>query len=181
MRISTRMRAASAVLTVIAGSLTFATVGAGTASAGSLTFATVGAGTASAADCGQVLGPARTIVAGGQSIGRAYLAWNSCSKQAYTEINLWNTNYVNGNWHSGLIDVKSSSNYNSNTGSPQPNVGSWWWDSGYIPVTGVSNTRLYHGNWNFTAGGHNCNGQTVTWNFSNGSYDSSQESLPHCD
>ncbi|NVK76556.1 hypothetical protein [Streptomyces morookaense] len=160
------MRAASAALAVVAGSLTFATAGAGSASA-------------SVTDCGQVLGPIQSIKVGSRTIGQFYLAWNSCSKQAYTEVNLWNTNYVNGNWHGGLIDVKSSSHYNSNTDSPKPNVGTWWWDSGYIPVTGVSNTRLYHGNWNFTAGGHSCSGQTPTWNFSNGSY-STDGTYSHC-
>ncbi|MFI1104495.1 hypothetical protein [Streptomyces melanogenes] len=160
--ISTRIRSASTALAVLAGSVAFAAVGAGTAQA-------------SSSSCAQVLGQSQTIMAGGRSIGSFYLAWNYCdpnNKVAYTEVNLWNTNYVNANWHNGLIDVKSSSNYSANTNAPVLNANSWWWDSGFIKVApNVSNTRLYHGNMNFTAGGHSCSGQTPTWNFSNGSPD----------
>ncbi|MFF3662569.1 hypothetical protein [Streptomyces olivochromogenes] len=162
MQISTRMRAASTALAILAASLTFAAVGTGTAQAGS---------------CASVLGPSQAITVNSQTIGSFYLAWNYCNSSnevAYTEVNLWNTNYVNGNWHGGQIDVKSSSSHSANTNAPLPNLNSWWWDSGFIKVApNVSNTRLYYGNMNFTAGGHSCSGQTPTWNFSNGSYSTS--------
>lgn len=163
MRMGTRMRAASAALAVLAGSLTFATVGAGTAHA--------------TTSCASVLGPIQSIKVGSQTIGQFYLAWNYCdsnNKVAYTEVNLWNTNYVNANWRSGQIDVRSSSDFKSAGGSPQPNAGTWWWDSPFTKVApNVYNTRLYYGRWNFTAGGHSCSGETPTWNFSNGTPDTS--------
>lgn len=157
MRIGARVRAASTALAVISTSLTFAVAGTGTAHAGSTS-------------CAAVLGGGQYIWAGGRTIGNFYLAWNYCdpnNKVAYTEVNIWNTNFVNGNWHNGLIDVKSSSDHASNTGSPQPNAGSWWWDSGFIKVApNVHNDRRYHGSMNFNAGGHQCWGDTPTWDFS---------------
>ena len=163
MRISARVRAISAAFAVIAGSLTFTAVGAGTA------------GASGCPSNGQVLGPIQTISAGGRSIGQFYLGWN-CNG-AYTEVNLWNTNYIN-NWRNGQVDVQSSSDFKVGPSAPVYNNGTYWFDAGYIPVY-VSNTRLYHGNWNFTAYGHSCSGETPTWNFSNGSYDSSN-AFSHC-
>ncbi|EMF01511.1 hypothetical protein J7W19_00635 [Streptomyces mobaraensis NBRC 13819 = DSM 40847] len=153
MRTPTRIRTVSAALAVAAASITFTTAG---------------TGSAHAAGCpanGQVLGAIQSIKVGSQTIGQFYLGWN-CSG-AYTEVNLWNTNYVN-NWRFGQVDVKSSSHYAVNSNKPVLNNGSYWFDAGYIPVTGVSNTREYKGNWNFTAYGHSCSGQTTTWNFSYG-------------
>lgn len=153
MRIHTRIRTASAALAVVAASLTFTTVGTGSANA------------ASCPPGGQVLGAIQSIKVGTQTIGQFYLGWN-CNG-AYTEVNLWNTNYVN-NWSFGQVDVKSSSNSSVNSNKPVLNNGTYWFDAGYIPVTNVTNTREYTGNWNFTANGHSCSGQTSTWNFSYG-------------
>ncbi|WP_159394450.1 hypothetical protein [Streptomyces sp. NRRL S-495] len=166
MRVGTRVRAASAAAVVVVAGLSSVMVGAGSAQA-------------SAASCpagGQVLGPIQNILVGTQTIGKFYLGWN-CNG-AYTEVNLWNTNYVN-NWSFGQVDVKSSSDYKANSNRPILNAGTYWFDAGFIPVTGVSNTRLYKGNWNFTANGHSCSGETPTWNFSNGSY-TGPSTLPHC-
>ncbi|WP_030394640.1 hypothetical protein [Kitasatospora purpeofusca] len=166
MRIGTRARAASAAAVMVVAGLSSVMVGAGSAQA-------------SAASCpagGQVLGPIQNISVGSQTIGKFYLGWDC--RGAYTEVNLWNTNYVN-NWSYGQVTVKSSSNYSANNNRPIANAGTYWFDAGFIPVTGVSNTRLYKGNWNFTAYGHSCSGETPTWNFSNGSY-STADMFSHC-
>ncbi|MFD9656715.1 hypothetical protein [Streptomyces mirabilis] len=64
MQVSTRMRAASTALAILAASLTFAAVGTGTAQAGS---------------CASVLGPSQAITVNSQTIGSFYLAWNYCN------------------------------------------------------------------------------------------------------
>lgn len=167
MRISTRMRAAAAAFAVVAGSLTF-------------TAAT--AGTANASGCpsgGQVLGSVLPITTGSQQVGQFYLGWN-CNG-AYTEVNIWNTNIVN-NWSYGQVDVVSSSNSSANNSAPVYNNGSYWFDAGYIPVY-VTNNRLYHGSFNFTANGYNCSGSTSQWNFANGSYTNNYNGITagaHC-
>ncbi|MGI5336671.1 hypothetical protein ACQEVS_04305 [Streptomyces sp. CA-181903] len=153
MRTRARIRAASVALAVAAAGITFTTTG------------TASARATSCPSNGQVLGAIQTIKVGSQSIGQFYLGWN-CNG-AYTEVNLWNTNYVN-NWRYGQVDVKSSSNVSTNSNKPVPNNGTYWFDAGYIPVTGVNNTREYSGRWNFNAYGHSCSGETSTWNFSYG-------------
>ncbi|MER0449933.1 hypothetical protein ABR738_36225 [Streptomyces sp. Edi4] len=64
---------------------------------------------------------------------------------------------------------------------PVLNNGTYWFDAGFIPVTNVSNNREYTGNWNFTAYGHSCSGQTSTWNFSyGGASGSNNHPYSHC-
>ncbi|MHA7962073.1 hypothetical protein ACX9I7_30485, partial [Streptomyces sp. L500] len=77
-----------------------------------------------------MLGAIQSIKVGTQTIGQFYLGWN-CNG-AYTEVNLWNTNYVN-NWSFGQVDVKSSSNSSVNSNKPVLNNGTYWFDAGYIP------------------------------------------------
>ncbi|MFE9411183.1 hypothetical protein ACFYN0_20735 [Streptomyces sp. NPDC006704] len=160
------MRAVSAAFAVVAAGLTFTAVGTGSA------------GAAGCPSGGQVLGAIQPIKVGTQTIGQFYLGWN-CNG-AYTEVNLWNTNYVN-NWSNGQVDVKSSSNSAVNSNRPVLNNGTYWFDAGFIPVTNVSNNREYTGNWNFTAYGHSCSGQTSTWNFSYGGVSgSNNHPYSHC-
>ncbi|MEU8921615.1 hypothetical protein AB0D10_11865 [Kitasatospora sp. NPDC048545] len=155
MKLRTRIRAGATALAVATGGLTFALAGPATA----------------AHACGlSQLGPGHSIWSGGHTVGGFYLAWNSCTAQAYTEAHITNTNWTR---KQGQIDVYNYS-YLSGGGShasgpSSPTVvfdGTAWWDSGMLSIYSYpSGDRNYMGQVQFNG----CSiGFTPKWNFSGG-------------
>ncbi|MFJ5234723.1 hypothetical protein ACIQBJ_33095 [Kitasatospora sp. NPDC088391] len=149
-RARVRVRAAIVALGVAASSLTIATVGASSAHA-----------------CGlSALGPVQQINSPSGSLGQFYFAWNSCTAQAYAEVH-----FTAGTYGNGQIALLNNAGTGTANSGPQ---GSWWESPMLSIYSNPSSERHYYGVMSFTANGHSCEGRTPTWNFSDGSYDTSR-------
>ncbi|MBD0742784.1 hypothetical protein [Streptomyces sp. CBMA152] len=144
--------------------------------ASSLTFAATGATAAQAASCLKLLGPTIPINSGQGQVGIVYLGWDPCAspKKVYAEVHF--SNPVSGIRGEPATDIAI---YNSTVGTIRHNAwydyNSSFWSSPLISIYSYPSTdRQYQGGFNLSwDSGAYCDGSTVMWNFSNGSYDAS--------